>query len=885
MIMHLCISRTHFRISRWLGVGLVLAAASWSQIAIGQTVFTNTVITSNSTWRVFRGVSEASAPVDAWRTIAYNDNVWEVLAAPFHYGTNSVGGDDALTGGTILGNMAGNYSSIYLRQQFVLTNATAVIGISMRFWTDDGIIVWLNGVELRRAFAPAGVVAYNGNATSSHEPNVTVLVPTIANAVTNLVEGTNVITVHAFNAAASAANDDFRVDPEVWFTVAIPPVIASVTPPPGSAVAAFNELAITFSQSVSNVNAEDLLINGEPASSVSGAGSNYVFQFIRPSGGTGLVTWDPAHGIKNSVGSLFDSVGVVWDYTVPLGVVALSPSAGATLASVTEVQATFSDPVFGVDAGDLLINGVPAESVFGSGTGPYIFNFPSPPNGTVQFAWSGGNGITDLNGNPFTGGNWTVTLDPTTFTGDIVINEFLAGNNLTNSPLDLDEDNEIQDWIELYNRGTNAVRLLGWSLTNDRDLPGLWTFPDVTLAPGKYLLVYTSEKNRLLVGGLNGIGKTNQLHTNFKLSLFGEYLALMSADSPRRIVQEFTPEYPEQRNDYSYGSVGTNGWRYFATPTPLATNGVSTIAQLVSKPHVNAARGLYDAPFTVAASCEFPGASMRYTTDGTAPNETVGTLYTGPIVISNTTIFRIMAYQSNLLPSRIATYSYIFLDGVLAQSANPPGLPTQWIAGGTGGVVAPADYEMDPEIMTNAAYAALMKPALKALPELSLALKPSDFFDSASGIYANPNPGVNDRYKWERAGSAEFLVNSDDEEGFQIDCGLRMQGNASRDPLATSKHPIRLTFKGAFGSGRLKYQLFPDSPVDSFNTIVLRADYNNGWTHREAAQRLRGTRIRDAWGKDTFRAMGQPAAHSRYVHLFLSGLYWGIYEFSERADA
>jgi hypothetical protein len=66
---------------------------------------------------------------------------------------------------------------------------------------------------------------------------------------------------------------------------------------------------------------------------------------------------------------------------------------------------------------------------------------------------------------------------------------------------------------------------------------------------------------------------------------------------------------------------------------------------------------------------------------------------------------------------------------------------------------------------------------------------------------------------------------------------------------------------------------------------VLRADYNNSWVHWDPAARQRAQRTRDAWMKDSHRAMGWLAAHNRYVHLFLHGLYWGVYDFTERPDA
>jgi len=73
--------------------------------------------------------------------------------------------------------------------------------------------------------------------------------------------------------------------------------------------------------------------------------------------------------------------------------------------------------------------------------------------------------------------------------------------------------------------------------------------------------------------------------------------------------------------------------------------------------------------------------------------------------------------------------------------------------------------------------------------------------------------------------------------------------------------------------------------VTKFDTLVLRADYNNSWVHWDAAARPRAQRTRDAWTKDSHRAMGWVTVHNRYVHLFLGGLYWGVYDFTERPDA
>jgi hypothetical protein len=135
---------------------------------------------------------------------------------------------------------------------------------------------------------------------------------------------------------------------------------------------------------------------------------------------------------------------------------------------------------------------------------------------------------------------------------------------------------------------------------------------------------------------------------------------------------------------------------------------------------------------------------------------------------------------------------------------------------------------------------------------------------------------------WERPCSAEMIL-PDGITAFQIDCGIRIQGNVNR--IRSPKHSFRLLFKEQYGASKLHYQVFPDSSLKKFDTLVLRADYNNSWIHWDPQARVRAQRTRDAWMKDSHRAMGWVAPHNRYVHLFLNGLYWGVYDFTERPDA
>jgi len=125
------------------------------------------------------------------------------------------------------------------------------------------------------------------------------------------------------------------------------------------------------------------------------------------------------------------------------------------------------------------------------------------------------------------------------------ISEFMAVND---SGFD-DEDRDEEDWIEIYNAGANTVDLEGWYLTDNVNALRKWAFPQVTLASGAYLVVFASGKNRR--------EPSEMLHTNFKLSGSGEYLGLVRPDG-HTVVSEFSPTYPIQAPDVSYGFSAVN---------------------------------------------------------------------------------------------------------------------------------------------------------------------------------------------------------------------------------------------------------------------------------------------------------------------------------------
>jgi hypothetical protein len=682
------------------------------------------------------------------------------------------------------------------------------------------------------------------------------------------------------NSAGSATSQVATV------TVLAPLAVAAVNPAPGSTVSNLTQIQVTFSGNAIWVEASDFLVNGQPAEVVNpalGGYSNYTFTFTQPAPGTIAIGWDAGEGITDLAGNPFNSTapGAIWRYTlidaVPPAVGALVPAAGAMVGHLTQVEVTFTKPVLGAQASALLINGQAATNVTGSGSGPYVFQFPQPANGAVLFAWAAGNGITDTAtpANRFGGGSWTNILNPAAGPPMVRINEFLASNISTNGLVD--QFGNLSPWIELYNFGSNDVNLAGYSLTDDPKAPDNWVFPSVLLPAGQFLVVFADGLDLKAVGG------TNQLHTSFALAAAGAYLGLFDDESPRVALTEFAPAYPPQRNDYSYGFDSTNQLKYFSVPTPGAPNGESGITGTVANVNFSVSRGFFDQPFSLLLTTPTIGATIRYTTDGSLPTETTtGTTYTKPLTIDHLTTVRATAFATNSLPSLVQTHTYIFLTNVLNQPANPPGFPitTGWSINGW-----PSEYGMNQLVVTNPLYASEIKSDLLAIPTLSVAVNTDEMF-GPTGIYTNSPPRTS---RPEIECSVE-LLNPDGTPGFQVDCGIKIHGGGSaQKPM---KKPLALKFKSSFGPGSLKYQFFPDTPLEKFDGgIVLRADYNNHWTHAltpygsaSISQRARGGLVRDAVYKDLQLAMGDLSSHSRYVHLYINGLYWGVYNPCEDPD-
>lgn len=130
----------------------------------------------------------------------------------------------------------------------------------------------------------------------------------------------------------------------------------------------------------------------------------------------------------------------------------------------------------------------------------------------------------------------------------IVINEFLASNN----SMGADNYGEYDDWVELFNNSDYAFHLNGYYLTDDAQNLTKWAFPNVTVEPGDYLVLWADDEK-----------EQGSLHTNFKISADGEELFLSDAEG--RVLDQVV--FQAQGSNISFGRL-PNGNGDFITMAP-----------------------------------------------------------------------------------------------------------------------------------------------------------------------------------------------------------------------------------------------------------------------------------------------------------------------------
>ncbi len=128
----------------------------------------------------------------------------------------------------------------------------------------------------------------------------------------------------------------------------------------------------------------------------------------------------------------------------------------------------------------------------------------------------------------------------------LVINEIMASNISKIA----DQDGEFDDWVELYNSGSNPVNLAGFYLTDNENILNKWTFPNVTIQPNDYLIVWCDTAGNTQTG----------IHTTYRLSADQEEVYLVD---PSGLVIDAV-HFVNMPPDMSYARVpnGTGPLKY-----------------------------------------------------------------------------------------------------------------------------------------------------------------------------------------------------------------------------------------------------------------------------------------------------------------------------------
>ncbi len=302
-------------------------------------------------------------------------------------------------------------------------------------------------------------------------------------------------------------------------------------------------------------------------------------------------------------------------------------------------------------------------------------------------------------------------------------------------------------------------------------------------------------------------------HAGFSLNAESESFYICRR-SDNKLIDSAHAERVPAGCSYGRSMSAYGGFYYFTDPTPGKANGKG-VRKVCGEAEATVPEGIYEGSVTLRFEAE---GTVYYTTDGSVP-DTHSKKYTKQILLGSTAVIRTVVYKNGCINSPVRTYSYI-----IGESPH--------------------------------------------LPVVSLVTESDGLWSDETGIYVK---GDHDNYyqNWERFASVSYI---DESGGFNINCGLKMNGGGSRE--SNAKKSFRLVFRGKYGKGELDYDLFGNG-ITSFGSLVLRAgeDY--------ATSIIRNDFI------TAFAARNFPSLVSqtgKYCLLYINGKFFGIYYLEERVD-
>lgn len=472
----------------------------------------------------------------------------------------------------------------------------------------------------------------------------------------------------------------------------------------------------------------------------------------------------------------------------------------------------------------------------------------------------------------------------------ITINEFMSSNCTTIA----DEDGDFEDWIEIYNYGTETVNLAGFGLSDDLDEPLKWVFPEIMLQPEGFLIIWASGKDRSTT--------LQPLHTNFNINAEGEELLL--SDSSGQIICEIAPV--QLPTDISFGQKPDAGgeWFYFDDPTPGQSNTTQGYAEILEPPVFSNKGGFYPDDFELTLTHPDPEVTIYYTLDGSIPDtgnldgtiyyyknqypENPGDpfgdflagsfithIYSQPLTITD------LSTLSDSITHRSSTWH--FEPGYFPENPVFKGMPVSVRVFKQGALAS--------HIRTETYFITPLGSNRYTLPVFSLTLPETSLFDYEKGIYvagmefddwridnpdAMPGEATPANYhlrgdQWEYPANIELFETDQSGSVLNQGAGVRIHGGNGR---AYSRKTFRFYARSEYDCNYFEYPLFNDDQYSGYKRFLLRNSGDDGYE----------TNFRDAFTQALAENLRLDVQDYRPSILFINGEYWGIHNLRERYD-
>jgi hypothetical protein len=159
------------------------------------------LIAGTDTWRY---LAAATAPATTWHTPAFVDASWPTASGQIG------AGDTTITSTINIGPSTARYSAIYFRRNFNVVDPAAVSALFAQVLRDDGVVVYLNGVEVYRDNMPTGAITY-GTLAAASGPDYTEGIPHLFSIDKSLLlPGNNVLAAEVHQSSVTSSDLRFQ---------------------------------------------------------------------------------------------------------------------------------------------------------------------------------------------------------------------------------------------------------------------------------------------------------------------------------------------------------------------------------------------------------------------------------------------------------------------------------------------------------------------------------------------------------------------------------------------------------------------------------------------------------------------------------------------------